>query len=159
MPLSPRVTDFPPSGPARPSPGALRVALVLSAAAFGLYLFTAAPDLGLVDSAELALTCATGGVPHPPGVPLYRLLGGLFANLPVSTPARALNLMSAFFAALAVGATFLAAERLLAFRDTAGALRPRMLAAATAAAIFATASSSAITSTPPTQIGQRLGAT
>ena len=126
------------SRPARLSPAAVRLALAVTAAALGLYLFTAAPDLGLVDSAELALTCATGGVPHPPGVPLYRLLGGIFSHLPVSTPDRALNLMSAFFAALAVGATFLAAERLLAFRDGTGAPRPRLVAATAAAAIFAT---------------------
>lgn len=123
---------------ARPSRGAFLAAAGLASAALLLYLATAAPDLGLVDSAELALACTTGGVPHPPGVPLYRLVGGLFAALPLSTPDRALNLMSAFFAALAVGAVFLAAERMLALRDAAAPTRARVTSAAVAAILFAT---------------------
>jgi len=131
-----------PSAPAAPPsdvPGdrpPLALAAGLAVAAFGLYAFTAAPDLPLVDSAELALACATGGVPHPPGVPLYRLLGGVFAKFPVDTPVRAINLMSAFFAALAAGATFLAAERMLVL--AAAARRDRLVAAAAAALAFAT---------------------
>jgi hypothetical protein len=136
----------PPPTSAEPS---LRPALLAAAgvagAALVLYASTACRDLALVDSAELALACATGGVPHPPGVPLYRLLGGIFAKLPLGSPAAALNLMSAFFAALAVGATFLAADRLLAFRDASEpaprapvAPRRRLLAALAAALAFAT---------------------
>ncbi len=138
-----RPTSPPPptaSGPraSRPPRAAWIAAAVAAGASLALYAFTAAPGLGLVDSAELALTCVTGGVPHPPGVPLYRLLGGIFAKLPLGSPERAMNLMSAFFAALAVGAVLLAAERMLALRDPAAPPRHRVLAAASAAAIFAT---------------------
>lgn len=122
----------------------LAIGAGLTLAAAALYAFTAAPDLALVDSAELALVGATGGVPHPPGTPLYRMLAGVFAAIPGTTPARALNLMSALFAALAVGATFLAAERMLAFRaalvapDGAARATERRLAGAVAALVFAT---------------------
>jgi hypothetical protein len=85
----------------------------MSLAAFALYAGTAAPDLGLVDSGELALACATGGVAHPPGFPLYLIAGGLAAKLPFASPARSLNLMSAFFLALGCGGFFLATDRLL----------------------------------------------
>ncbi len=122
----------------RPPRTAWVAATAATGAALALYAFTAAPGLGLVDSAELALTCVTGGVPHPPGVPLYRLLGGIFAKLPLGSPERAMNLMSAFFAALAVGAVLLGAERMLALRDAGASPRGRVLAAAAAAAVFAT---------------------
>lgn len=128
----------PPAPTAAPARAALGTAAALAAAAFGLYVLTAAPGLALVDSAELALTAVTGGVPHPPGVPLYRLLGGIFAKLPLGSPERAMNLMSAFFAALAVGAVFFAAERMLVLRNAGAPPRARLLAAATAAGIFAT---------------------
>lgn len=108
---------------AAPQRTAVLAAASIFLGALLLYVRTAAPDLALVDSSELALIGATGGVPHPPGFPLYRLLGELFAKLPVRTPAHAANLMSAFFAALAAGATFLAAERLLAFLDVAASRR------------------------------------
>ncbi len=92
----------------------VRTSAIVFLAAMVLYAFTAAPDLALVDSAELALAAATGGVAHPPGVPLFLLLGRLFAAIPLDTPARMLNLMSAFFGAAAAGAVVLA---------TAGTLR------------------------------------
>ncbi|MFN8177647.1 MAG: DUF2723 domain-containing protein [bacterium] len=131
-------------GPRRPLLGAAAVA----AGALLLYLRTAAPDVGLVDSGEFSLVGARGGVPHPPGFPLYRLFAELFAKLPVGSAARGVNLMSTFFAALAAGATFFAAERLLAFVEaSAGARRgsrpapgasARLFAAAAAALAFAT---------------------
>lgn len=97
-----------------PPRSALLAAAALALGSFALYRFTAAPDLGLVDSAELALAAATGGVPHPPGFPLFRLVGGAFAAMPFADPVRMLNLMSAFFVALTVGAVALSTERMLA---------------------------------------------
>lgn len=38
----------------------------------------ASPDIGLVDSSELALAAACGGVAHPPGTPLYLILSRTF---------------------------------------------------------------------------------
>ncbi|MCA9753886.1 MAG: DUF2723 domain-containing protein, partial [Gemmatimonadetes bacterium] len=126
--------------------------LVFGAAAL-LYGTTAAPDVGLVDSGELSLAAATGGVAHPPGVPLWLLAGRVFATLPVAGgAARALNLMSAFWMAAAVGALVIAAERLLAFlgsapggsrkadsRSEVGESRPRLIAAVGAGVMFAVA--------------------
>jgi len=117
---------------------------VASIVAFAMYAYTAAPDIPLVDSGELALAAATGGVAHPPGVPLYLLAGRAFGALGPS-PVRALNLMSAFFAALAVGAVWVAADRCLAIlpRPSRDAVRDesfaRTLAAVAATVAFATA--------------------
>ncbi len=46
--------------------------------AFVLYLTTAAKDITLIDSGELAMAAQTLGVAHPPGVPAYVLRGNFF---------------------------------------------------------------------------------
>jgi hypothetical protein len=112
--------------------------------ALALYAYTAAPDVPLVDSGELALAAASGGVAHPPGVPLYLLVGRVFALLPLGTPVRTMNLMSAFFSALAVGAVFVAAERTLALLGASARVARdeparRLVAACAGAIAFATA--------------------
>ena len=65
------------------------------------YVKTLAPTVSFFDSGELIAAAATFGVAHPPGYPLYVLLGWLFSKLPVGGVAYRLNLMSAVFAALA----------------------------------------------------------
>ncbi|NHZ72369.1 MAG: DUF2723 domain-containing protein, partial [Aquificales bacterium] len=61
-----------------------------------LYIVTLAPDLLPADNGEYQLVAATLGVAHPPGFPLYTLLGNLFTRLPFgATPAYRVNLLSA----------------------------------------------------------------
>jgi hypothetical protein len=85
--------------------------------AFAAYLFTLAPTVYGLDSAEFSLVVHNLGVPHSTGYPLYVLLGKLFMQLPVGDMAYRLNLMSAVFAAATVGITyniaFLATRRVL----------------------------------------------
>jgi len=70
--------------------------------AFGLYLATLAPTVTFWDSGEL-ITAAYGlGISHQPGYPLYSLVGRAFSLLPFGSVAYRLNLLSAFFSALAV---------------------------------------------------------
>ncbi len=64
------------------------------------YVVTAVPGLLPADAGEFQLAAALLGVPHPPGYPLYTMLGHLFIRLlPVGAPAYRLNLMSAVLAA------------------------------------------------------------
>ena len=64
------------------------------------YLVTAAPDILPADAGEFQLAAALLGVAHPPGYPLYTLLGHLFIRLiPWGTPAYRLNLLSGLLAA------------------------------------------------------------
>ncbi|MCP4402619.1 MAG: DUF2723 domain-containing protein [bacterium] len=67
------------------------------------YVNTLAPTVSFFDSGELISAAYTFGVAHPPGYPLYVLLGWGFSKLPIGTSvAYRLNVMSAVFAALAV---------------------------------------------------------
>ncbi len=83
---------------------ALLVALTLPAV---LYLLTLAPTVQGGDSAELATAAATLGIPHPPGYPLYVLLGRLWTFLlPAEDAGLEMNALSAAFALIAVGMLF-----------------------------------------------------
>ena len=75
-----------------------------------VYWWTAAPGMTLIDSGELALSAWGPGVAHPPGFPLYVLIGFLFARLPLAEPARNLNLFSALCGAAACWLVWLSAR-------------------------------------------------
>ncbi len=65
-------------------------------ALLALYVATLAPSIMGGDSGELTASALTGGVPHPPGYPLFALLARLFAALPLGhSPAWRVNLLSA----------------------------------------------------------------
>lgn len=89
-----------------PAPGPRRgQALATFVPALLVYASTCARTVITDDSGELTLAAATLGIAHPPGYPVYTLLGHLFSWLPVGSVAFRLGLMSAVFAALA--ATFM----------------------------------------------------
>ncbi len=69
---------------------------------FTLYTLTLAPSVAFTDSGELAAACATLGVAHPTGYPLFVILGFLWTNLPIPfSIIFKLNLFGAFCTALA----------------------------------------------------------
>lgn len=59
-----------------------------------VYALTLAPSVVGGDAGELVVASATGGVPHPPGYPLFAMLGKIFASLPFGELAWRLNLFS-----------------------------------------------------------------
>jgi len=65
-----------------------------------LYVCTLAPTLLPADAGEFQLVASLLGIAHPPGYPLYTLLGKLFTFLPVGDPAYRVNLLSAVIGAL-----------------------------------------------------------
>ena len=70
-------------------------------AALLVYILTLAPTVYFGDSGELTAAAYNLGIAHPPGYPLYLLLGKLFMLLvPIGDMAMRLNLLSAFFASL-----------------------------------------------------------
>ena len=69
-----------------------------------LYIATLHPSVAGGDSGELTAAALTGGVPHPPGYPLFALLARFFAALPLGhSPAWRVNLLSALSMAAAGG--------------------------------------------------------
>ncbi|MBK8986041.1 MAG: DUF2723 domain-containing protein [Chloroflexi bacterium] len=90
-------------------------AIFTTLAALVVYGLTLAPDLTWanhgVDGGELMTAVYTRGLPHPPGYPLYRLLGQIVVYLPFDPVAYRFNLFSAITVALAAGVLTLAAAR------------------------------------------------
>src|SRR3989338_11527933 len=101
---------------------------LLFTAVFILYAVTAPPSTYPRDSAELVVAAHTLGIAHPPGYPLYVLLGKLFELLaPWGNVAFQLNLFSAFTAAGTVTLVFLITKMVT------GSVGPALVAAVTLA--------------------------
>lgn len=64
------------------------------------------------DSGDLVTAAALGGVPHPPGYPLFTILGNLLSRLPLSTVAWRVGLLSSFPHAAASALVFVLVWRL-----------------------------------------------
>ncbi|MBI3290675.1 DUF2723 domain-containing protein [Candidatus Falkowbacteria bacterium] len=88
------------------------MAVLVFGLAMTVYLFTLAPTIYAEDAGELITAAYTLGVAHPPGFPLYALLGKLFTLIPLGNIAWRVNLMSAFFGALTVSLLGLILNRL-----------------------------------------------
>jgi hypothetical protein len=91
-----------------------------------LYLRTLCPTVYLGDSGEICTAIALGGVLHPPGYPLFSLLGRLALLLPFGEPAFRLGCLVAVAAAAAVAVLY----------GLGRALRCTPAAAAAGAAVF-----------------------
>jgi tetratricopeptide (TPR) repeat protein len=72
-----------------------------------VYVKTAARFMYWGDSCELVAVAHTLGIAHPPGYPLYTLLGALVVRIPLGTPFFMMSLMSAVFGAAAAAAAAL----------------------------------------------------
>lgn len=68
-----------------------------------VYITTLGPTVTGEDSGELITAAYTLGIAHPPGYPIWCLLGKLFTFIPYGTIAWRVAFMSAFFGAAAVG--------------------------------------------------------
>ncbi|MCS6886412.1 MAG: DUF2723 domain-containing protein [Acidobacteriota bacterium] len=80
-----------------------KIAALVPVVALAGYLPTYARQVTLVDSGELITASTLLGVAHPPGFPLYVLLGHIFSKLPLGSIAARLAFMSTFWAATASG--------------------------------------------------------
>ena len=90
------------------------VATLVSLSILGLYIITIAPTTQFWDTSEYIAAAKVLGIPHPPGNPLFVLLGHVWAQLPlVEHYALRLNLFAAVTSAVSSGLLFLVAERFL----------------------------------------------
>lgn len=79
---------------------------------FLLFLFFQAQGISAGDSGDLVTAAVTGGVPHPPGYPLYTLLGWLASKIPFGSPAWRVTLLSSVSHALTIGVVYALVSRL-----------------------------------------------
>lgn len=89
------------------------VAALVTAITSIVYLSTLAPTVAFWDCGEFITTSYRFGVPHPPGAPLYTLLGRLFSMLPFGEIAFRVNLLSAASGIATVLLIYLCTVRLL----------------------------------------------
>ena len=87
------------------------VAAGISLLALTIYAITLAPSVPGGDSGELIAAAYTGGVPHPPGYPLYTLLAWGMSGIPFGEVAFRVNALSALLDALAAGVLCCAVAR------------------------------------------------
>src|SRR5258705_3070732 len=118
----------------RPSYGAAAIAGLV---VFALHVTTLAPTTAMWDASEYITAAYTLGIPHPPGNPLFVLLGRVASLLPVGGVAMRVNLLAAVSSAGAAAIWFLVAERGLAQWFTER--WPRLSRAGIAALLSATA--------------------
>jgi len=89
-------------------------ALIVSLAALVLYLVTLSPSTAMWDTSEYIAAAYTLGLPHPPGNPLFVILGRVFSILPIaSSVAVRINILAAICSAASAGMWFLVTERVL----------------------------------------------
>ncbi|MBU3741564.1 MAG: DUF2723 domain-containing protein [Candidatus Kapabacteria bacterium] len=110
------------------------VALGLVAAI--VYLLTRVPGLYYTDTGELAAACATLGIAHPTGYPLFTLIGHAWTLLPWASAITGLTIMNALVVAAGVTMLCLAAADMLRLAGFAQG-RPTTFAAVAAVGLFA----------------------
>ncbi|MGH7668592.1 MAG: glycosyltransferase family 117 protein, partial [Gemmatimonadaceae bacterium] len=82
---------------------------------FLLYLVTLAPSTAPWDTSEYLAAAYTLGLPHPPGNPLFVLLGRVMSLLPIAgSVAMRINIFAAACSAVAAALWFLITEHVLA---------------------------------------------
>ena len=82
-------------------------------ASFLLYLLSSYPTIAVGDCGELITAAYTLGIPHPPGYPLWTIIGKIFTIIiPFGNIAYRLNLMSAFFGAATCSILFLLIKKI-----------------------------------------------
>ncbi|HSH76332.1 MAG TPA: DUF2723 domain-containing protein, partial [Longimicrobiales bacterium] len=114
-------------------------AVLAGLAAWCLYVLTLAPTTAFWDTSEYIATAHIVGVPHPPGNPLFVILGRVWIVLlaPLGLPvAVRVNLLAATTSAAATGFFYLVAHRLIAGLSEHG--RVARVAAGASALIGAT---------------------
>jgi hypothetical protein len=93
---------------------------LVAAALFAVFASTAIRTVGSEDDGLFILSSYFLGIEHPPGYPLFTLIGHLFTFLPFGSVAYRVHLASAMFGALSGAAAWMCARSLFPGRLPAG---------------------------------------
>jgi tetratricopeptide (TPR) repeat protein len=107
------------SAPRRLSRADWLQAALIAAVAFALYALTTPRTVAFEDDGLFVLAAYFLGVAHPPGYPLFVLVGKLFTFLPFGSVAYRVHLASGFFGGLSCALLWLCARTLLESRAAA----------------------------------------
>ena len=100
--------------PADQTPPSYGVAALVATIVLALYLVTLAPSTAMWDTSEYIAAAYTFGLPHPPGNPMFVIVGRMFSLLPIApTVAQRINVLAALSSAASAGLWFLVAEQIL----------------------------------------------
>jgi hypothetical protein len=104
---------LPPTERFRPARADWVQAGLVAGALFVLYASTAVRTVATEDDSLFVLSSYFLGIEHPPGYPLFTLIGHLFTFLPFGSVAYRVHLASALFGALSGGTAWLCARALI----------------------------------------------
>jgi hypothetical protein len=89
-----------------------REAFVAGVAVLALYVLTLSPTTAMWDASEYIAAAYTFGLPHPPGNPLFVIVGRAFSILPIApNVAMRINVLAAVSSAVAAAVWYLVAQR------------------------------------------------
>src|SRR5436853_2486824 len=87
---------------------------ITASVVFLLYLVSLSPSTAMWDTSEYIAAAYTLGLPHPPGNPLFVLIGRVFSILPIAPGvAMRINMLAALCSAGAAAMWFMITERIL----------------------------------------------
>ncbi len=90
------------------------VAIAVWVSVLVVYILTKAPTLSFWDCGEFIAACYTLGIPHPPGTPMYLLMGRVFSIIPFFTDICArINFLSSLSSSIAAMFGYLIAVRVM----------------------------------------------
>lgn len=89
------------------------IAILIFIISLVVYAVTLAPTLSLWDSGEFIACSHIMGVPHPPGAPLYIMIGRFFTLFPFFDAAVMINFISALSSAVVVTLLFMIIVRII----------------------------------------------
>jgi hypothetical protein len=91
-----------------------RAAIIVGIAILAIYLLTMAPSTAMWDTSEYIAAAYSFGLPHPPGNPLFVIIGHMFSLLPIAgNVAARINVLAAVSSAVAAAFWFLLTEQIL----------------------------------------------